>query len=154
MTPPDIKTIPSIPLGLKANIDAVESDPEAELLLFDGQPDIQRKMKKAFCEPGNISHCPPLAIAAEFVLPYSNEHTLTVARKEENGGKLSFDTAANLTASFAEGNLHPGDLKPAVRDAADSVLKRVRDAVQSDCDLSKALKEMEKVTKRMNAKKK
>ena len=45
---------------------ATEAD--AELLLLDGTPDVQRKLKKAFCEPANVRFCPPIAVAAEVVL--------------------------------------------------------------------------------------
>jgi len=48
-------------------VESVPGDADAELLLLDLQPDVQRKMKKAFCEPANAAFCPPLAIAAELV---------------------------------------------------------------------------------------
>ncbi len=81
------------------------------------------------------------------------ERKLVVQRKEENGGDLSFTDAAELRAAYASSALHPGDLKPAARDALDAVLQRVRSRVQGEPELGKAAKEVEKVAKR-NAKKK
>jgi len=135
-------------LRLKAAGTEVADDPDAELLLFDGQPDVQRKMKKAFCEPGNVETCPPLALVREAVLPYGAQRKLVVKRKEENGGDQTFTTAEQMAAAFASGELHPGDLKPAVRDAIDEILQRVRAKVAGDAELVKADKEVQKAAKR------
>ena len=74
-------------------------------------------------------------------------------RKEEDGGDVHYTDGAALRAAFASGELHPGDLKPAVRDAVDKVLQRVRDAVKASAELAKALKEVEKAAKKKAAKK-
>ena len=110
-------------------------------------------MKKAFCEPANLSHCPPLTVAVEAVLPYGAERALKIKRPAENGGDVAYGDAAALRASFGAGELHPGDLKPAARDAVNEVLQRVRAAIAADAELKKAEKEVDKVAKR-NAKKK
>jgi len=166
LLPPKLLDVPAASLSLKAevalslkalvesgsgaapSVGTVPEDPDAELYLFDAQLDVQRKMKKAFCEPGNVNHCPPIAVFEQVVLPYSAERQLVVKRKEENGGDLSFTSAEQLVATYASGELHPGDLKPAVRDAVDAVLQRVRSCVQADSELSKAEKEVQKVVKR------
>jgi tyrosyl-tRNA synthetase len=147
--------VPAVSLRLKAGAADAGGyyDVDGELLLFDAQPDVQRKMKKAFCEPGNVAQNPVLSIVEEVVLPFSGERRLVVQRKEENGGDLTFEGSAQLRAAFASGDLHPGDFKPSVRDAVDAVLERVRAAVKADPELGKAQKEVEKVAKR-GAKKK
>jgi tyrosyl-tRNA synthetase len=148
--PPRVVEVAQTSLRLKA-LDAegdVNLDADAELLLFDAQLDVQRKMKKAFCEPANVGHCPPIVLVSELVLPYGAAKRLTVKRKEENGGDLDFTEGASLRDTYASGALHPGDLKPAARDAIDAVLQRVRDAVKADGELGKAEKEMQKVLKR------
>ena len=123
-------------------------DPDNELLLFDIAADVQKKMKKAFCEPGNVAHCPPITVAAEAVMPYASGRQLLIKRSADNGGDLDFRDAGALRTSFASGALHPGDLKPAARDAVNEVLQRVRDAVAADAELKKAEKEVDKVVKR------
>jgi len=147
---PSLTSLPALSLRLKAAADgaAAVEDLDAELLLLDGAPDVQRKMKKAFCEPGNVDFCPPLAIAGALVLPYAEEGKLVLKRREEDGGDRTYTDAAELQADFAAGALHPGDLKPSVRDAAMAVLQRVRAAVSSDAQLAKAEKEVVKVQKR------
>jgi tyrosyl-tRNA synthetase len=118
------------------------------LLLLDGPADVQRKMKKAFCEPANLTHCPPLTVAIEAVLPYGAARALRISRPAENGGDLDYTDAATLRSAFVSGELHPGDLKPAARDAVNEVLQRVRAAISADDALKKAEKEVEKAAKR------
>lgn len=143
---PDISVVESVSLRLKAD-DGV-ADPEAELFLLDGQPDVQRKLKRAFCEPGNVEFCPPIALAEELIMQYTPAATLVVSRKPENGGDLSFSTSADLRRAFATGELHPGDLKPSVRDGVDAIIDRVRKALADDKSLKEAEKELAKVLKR------
>ena len=155
LAPPAVVEVPAVSLRLKAaDPGAAEpADPDAELLLFDGQPDVQRKMKKAFCEPGNVQCCPPLAIVNAAVLPYgADAGRFVVPRKPDNGGDLVATAPGELEAAFAAGDLHPGDLKPATRDAVDALLQRVRARVQEDAELGKADKEVQKVIKRLGSK--
>ena len=157
LKPPGVSVAAAVSIRLRSALVVVdeataENDPDAELLLFDGQPDVLRKMKKAFAEPGNTDDCPVIAVVTEAVLPYG-AGKLVVKRKEENGGDMTFTASAELKAAYASQALHPGDLKPAARDAVDAVLERVRAAMKADPELGKAAKEVEKVAKR-NAKKK
>merc|ERR1711972_1022439 len=133
---PELRAVASVSLRLK--VDDGKWEPEAELLLLDGQPDVQRKLKRAFCEPGKIEFCPPIVLAEELILKYSASATLVVARKPENGGDQSFSSPADLRAAFTAGELHPGDLKPSVRDGVDAVLERVRKAVAGEKKLKDA----------------
>jgi len=146
LSPPEVRVVEGVSLALKA--DAAAADADAELLLLDGQPDVQRKMKKAFCEPGNTAFCPPLAVARELVLGCGA--SLEVKRREEDGGDRAFGKAdgGQLASEFAAGALHPGDLKPAVRDAAWGTLSRVRAAVAADKALAAAEKEVAKAAKK------
>ena len=70
LKPPSVVSVPVVSLQLKTLADEhAAQDPDNELLLLDGAPDVQRKMKKAFCEPQNLEHCPPLTVSVEAVLP-------------------------------------------------------------------------------------
>ena len=75
----------------------------------------KRKLKKAFCEPGNADANPPLALGAALV-ESGLVAALAVARAPENGGDARYgaDDLDRLVADVAAARLHPGDLKPAV----------------------------------------
>ena len=119
---------------------------DGELLLLDAAPDASKKIKKAFCEPQNVAHCPPLVLTREVVLAFSDGRALTI-------GETKHDAMGPLEEAFGSGALHPADLKPAVNKALEAVLDKVRKGVAADAELAKAQKEMEKVHKRMTAKK-
>jgi hypothetical protein len=44
--------------------------------------------------------------------------TLTIKRKPENGGDKAYSAVDELVADFASMTLHPGDLKPAIKDSS------------------------------------
>mmetsp|Transcript_18149 Transcript_18149/g.30326 ORF Transcript_18149/g.30326 Transcript_18149/m.30326 type:complete len:888 (-) Transcript_18149:351-3014(-) len=152
LCPPELRQVPPVSLRLKAaaggELAGGEWDADAELLLLDGPSDVQRKLKRAFCEPGNVAFCPPLTLARRVVLPLAADRQLHVNRKSEDGGNAVFIDADEMDKAFKEGALHPGDLKPAVRDAIDAILQGVRQAVQKDSALGQAQKDLEKVIKR------
>jgi hypothetical protein len=147
---PEVKARPIRRFNLKHPVDVL--DPDAELLLLDGSADVQRKIKRAFCEPGNVDNCPPLLLAQAVVLPYSASKQLVVRRRAEDGGDLVIVDGEVLRETFCSGGLHPGDFKPAVRDALDELLKRVREAISADKALGAAEKELQKVAKRIATK--
>ena len=155
LQPPVLVPVAQASLNLKAlDAPADVAVGDSELLLLETQPDVVKKIKKAFCEPGNVAHCPPIALATEVVLAYGDgaaPRQLVVPSK--GAEPQSFGSGAQLQAAFAAGTLHPGDLKPAVRDAVEAVLQRVRAHVLADKELAAAEKEMQKVHKRMTSKK-
>ena len=146
LKPPQIIEVAAPDLRLKDA--AAADDADAELRLLDNAADVQRKIKRAFCEPGNVAFCPPLAVARDVVMALSADRQLVLKRKPEDGGDATFSDGAALEAAIAGGSVHPGDLKAAVRDAADGVLQRVRDAIAADKALAAAVKEVDKVAKR------
>lgn len=110
-------------------------------------------MKKAFCEPGNISFCPPISFASALCFEFSgnNESLFTVPRSTENGGDLTFTTRAELEAAFVQGELvlHPGDLKGAVIPLLVSTLDKLANGMKSDSDCVKASKTLKALAKKM-----
>jgi len=128
----------------------LEAPPSADdfLLLSDSAQDTGKKLKKAFCEPGNVAHCPPLSVANAVV--FARGGSVNVARKEENGGDKAYTTLDELRADYAEGRLHPADLKPALTKAVEEFLTPIRalfktkEAKDADAKLKAVLKKMTK----------
>ena len=46
--------------------------------VLDGSMDVGRKMKRAFCEPGNVADCPPLVPHTANIRPSSSPNTHTL----------------------------------------------------------------------------
>jgi tyrosyl-tRNA synthetase len=116
----------------------------AHLLTTDADMIVGSKLKKAFCEPGNTTFCPPLAFA-HFLLGSGRE--IVVKRKEENGGDKTYKDLAAIKADFLSGALHPGDLKPSVTKAVVASLAGVRE-VYKQAAVKKAQKDLETFAKK------
>jgi len=127
LTVPELQVVEEPMLRLRSEGDGVEA--EADLLVTDMQPDVNKKVKKAFCEPQNTAFCPPLAWVNTVLLPLSGE--FVVARKPDNGGDKTYTTAEALDEDYASGELHPGDLKPAVGKALNALLEQVRPGLKT-----------------------
>lgn len=114
-------------------------------------------MKKAFCEPGNVSFCPPIAIASAFSfgLAEGGEGEMKISRSPENGGDVVFKSRAELEAAFGQGEqvLHPGDLKGAVIPIMVSTLDKVAAGLKADVDIVKASKTLKALAKKLAKKK-
>lgn len=89
-------------------------------------------MKKAFCEPGNISFCPPISIALTFV--FNKGESFEIKRTDENGGNKLYTTKQQLEDDFVQGEmiLHPGDLKASATTVIVAVLEGITKSIQSD----------------------
>lgn len=110
-------------------------------------------MKKAFCEPGNVSFCPPIAVAS--VLSFDlTSGAFTVKRSDANGGDISFANCEEVSASFADGSLHPGDVKAATSALIVEILDKLASAIKSDGDASKAAKGLKALQKKLAKQKK
>jgi tyrosyl-tRNA synthetase len=107
-----------------------------DIFILDNNMDVGRKMKRAFCEPGNIEHCPPITLTNACV--FATGASLAITRKEENGGDKAYSALEELRSDFKSGALHPGDLKPFVTKAVDGFLQAVRDRCKGEETAKKA----------------
>ncbi len=89
-------------------IDKVEGpgNVDDDILVLDNNMDVGRKMKRAFCEPGNVEHCPPITLTDACV--FTTGGALDISRKEDNGGDKRYTHIEELQADFKAGALHPG----------------------------------------------
>ena len=112
-------------------------------------------MKKAFCEPKNITFCPPIALASAFAFGFTEDATgeLKISRSPENGGDVVFTKRAEIEASFADESLHPGDLKAAASALMVSTLEKLSGAIKADGDATKAGKSLKALAKKLAKKK-
>lgn len=114
------------------------------------------KMKKAFCEPKNIEYCPPICVASAFAFGLEADSTgeMIISRSPENGGDAVFKNRAELEAAFADGSLHPGDLKAFASATMVATLDKLAKAIKADSDSTKAGKTLKAMAKKLAKKKK
>jgi tyrosyl-tRNA synthetase len=105
-------------------------------LLDDPKVNGKAKMKKSFCEPGNLNFCPPIVLASVFALKFGSGE-LAIQRSDENGGNVTYTTEDQIRSDFESGALHPGDLKAAVSTVMFGQLEKLSVSAKADKDWEK-----------------
>jgi tyrosyl-tRNA synthetase len=118
-----------------------KSDPDSGIYLHDGEDDIRRKIKKAWC-PEGVPDNPVMEICKTIIFPMKEE--LTIKRPEKWGGDLNFKTYESLRATFAKKQLHPADLKKEVANQMVEILEPYRIYFKTE---SKSLNVVKKFSK-------
>ena len=118
------------------------SDPDSKVDLLDSSDAVQSKLKKAFCEEGNVVDNPILQFLKAVVFPIKSltaspqsPWKFTISRPEKYGGNIEFATYEELHTAFLEKGVHPGDLKAGAATALNELLEPIRQAWQSSPEL-------------------
>jgi len=101
-----------------------KSDPGSAIPIDADRATIQERLTGAFCPAKVVDGNPVVEAVRYIVLPW--EGRLRVDRPPKYGGPLEFTSAPEFLASYAEGRLHPQDLKGAVADALDRLIDPAR----------------------------
>jgi len=89
-----------------------KTNPNSTIFFHDSPDEIRNKIKKAWCEEGNIENNPLLEISKQILFHDYDE--VKVERPEKFGGNVSFSKYEELELAFAKKELHPTDLKQTV----------------------------------------
>lgn len=112
-------------LGLKEGQEkASKSDPDSAIFMEDSEAEVKRKVKRAFCPPGQLTANPVIDYLKHIVLPW--EGRIEINRSEQNGGDVVFTTYEELAEAYESGSLHPGDAKAALSAALNRLIQPVR----------------------------
>ncbi|EJK49928.1 hypothetical protein THAOC_31149, partial [Thalassiosira oceanica] len=144
---------PNLSLQPPREVEAERLDTDEYYLLDDPKVHGKSKMKKAFCEPGNVAFCPPIELLSYFG-GLGDGRAVTVSRSAENGGDVTYTSRDGLVQDYRSGALHPGDLKSLTSGVMVGVLTGVSDALKSDGDAAKAAKALKAFQKKMAKQKK
>lgn len=127
------------------------SDPDSKIDLLDDKKTIEKKIKKAFCEEGNVLDNPLLSFMKYVVFPIldiGGKREFIITRSEKWGGDLVFKEYQVLHGMymidwlvlkslinqdmFADKLVHPGDLKSGVANALDTIIDPIRETFKSE----------------------
>lgn len=115
------------------------SDPDSKVDLLDSAAVVTAKLKKAFCEEGNIIDNPILQFLKAVVFPVSSltkpDYEFVIQRTEKWGGNISFGDYQSLEAAFEKKDIHPGDLKKGATLALNELLEPIRQIWANDPSL-------------------
>jgi tyrosyl-tRNA synthetase len=101
-----------------------KSKPQTCIFIYDTPEEIKQKMSRAFCPERTIKFNPILDIAKYIV--FREKPCFTIERPEKFGGNVTFESFQQLEATYAEGKLHPMDLKNGVANELGNILEPVR----------------------------
>jgi tyrosyl-tRNA synthetase len=116
------------------------SEAESKIDLLDDTKTVQAKIRKAFCEEGNIEQNGVLPFVKYVLFPVfkiKGISTFDIKRSEKFGGDVSFDTFEALEASFAAKEIFPLDLKNAVAIYINMLLDPIRKTFEESSTLQK-----------------
>eukprot|EP00835_Amoeboradix_gromovi_P002935 NODE_179_length_15798_cov_0.379769.p3 type:complete len:405 gc:universal NODE_179_length_15798_cov_0.379769:5252-4038(-) len=129
---------------------------DSKIDLLDSSEDVERKIKKAFCEEGNadgglLPFCkvvlfPFCELLGEMDNPVIHGTTLlpskfAIRRPEKWGGDLIFSSYESLESDFIAKKVHPGDLKQGIIDAINQLLKPVRERLMKSREFQQLIKD-------------
>lgn len=129
--------------GLKQGQEKMsKSDPSSAIFMEDSVQEVNSKIKSAFCPEATVEGNPVLEYVKYLIFPKLGR--LQINRKEENGGDKTYEAYEDLQNDFSAGALHPGDLKPAVSKAVNTMLQPVRDHFKNNADARKLLDQVKR----------
>lgn len=105
------------------------SEEESKIDLLDRKEDVKKKLKKAFCEPGNVENNGVLSFIKHVLFPLRAE--FVILRDEKWGGNKTYTNYLDLEKDFADEVVHPGDLKNSVEVALNKLLEPIREKFSS-----------------------
>lgn len=133
---------PMVPGLTGSKMSSSEADSKIDLL--DEPAAVSAKIKKAFCEEGNIEQNGVLPFVKHVLFPVfklKNIASFTIKRLEKHGGDVSFESFEALEAAFAAKQVFPLDLKNAVAGYINMLLAPIRQKFEESVELQKLLAE-------------
>jgi len=90
----------------------------------DSEEEVKRKIKKAFCPEKVVENNPVMDIMRYHIFPRFGK--IVIERDEKFGGDVEYESFEDLAKDYAEGSLHPLDLKISVAKYLNEILKDTR----------------------------
>jgi tyrosyl-tRNA synthetase len=101
-----------------------KSKPETCIFIYDTPAEIKQKMTRAFCPERTIAFNPVIDICKHII--FREKPVFTIERSAKFGGTVEFHKFNELETAYAQGKLHPQDLKNGVAAELAEILEPVR----------------------------
>jgi len=123
---PPVWPIPEGNEEAKLALKMSKSKPDSAIFVHDSPAEIKRKIKKAFCPPGEVESNPVVNWVEHLVFWGEDKGKLVIVRPEKFGGDTTYTSFAALSKDYQKGKIHPQDLKEAVANWLIAKLKPAR----------------------------
>jgi tyrosyl-tRNA synthetase len=128
------KVIKSILSEETLDVDKMSSsDSQSKINILDSRKQIQSKINKVYCLPGNVEDNSLLPIVERIIFPCLNlkKGTFLITRKIEHGGSIEYKSYDDLVKDFISEKLHPGDLKLGIIENLFKILSPIQESFKS-----------------------
>lgn len=98
-----------------------KSDPDSAIFISDSREEVNRKLKDAFCPPGQVEGNPVMDLFRHVVFPFIS-HDVIIQRPPNKGGELQVKTFEELQSIYLRNAIHPMDLKAAAADSVNELI--------------------------------
>lgn len=125
------KMVPGLGQGGKMSA----SDPNSKIDVLDDAKTVQKKVKGAYCAPGELADNGVIAFVESVIQPVQELKSekkdyfdFYIDRPEKYGGPITYSSVEDLKSDFKEGKLSPIDLKTGVSFYINQLLDPIRKA--------------------------
>ena len=115
-----------------------KSSPSSGIFIHDSDDDIRSKLKKAWCEEGNIKDNPVLEVAKHVI--YHEFDEISVERPAKFGGNVVYSSYSQLESDFMQKKIHPTDLKQTVANYLIKIIQPIREKLVLNNELVEIIK--------------
>ncbi len=141
---PDLETDKGNTEDVKLALKMSKSKPDSAVFIHDTPDEIKRKVSQAYCPEGQVN-LNPILDWTKWLIFYNEDSSLTINRKEEFGGNITYKSYEDLEKDFSDKKLHPMDLKSAVAEWLIEKLEPARKYFEEPTK-KEALEEVERLT--------
>lgn len=129
-----------------------KSMPDTAIFMTDSAEDVKRKINKAYCpekvveDNPILDYCKQIIFQAHFLKrehPLLEDGKFVIKREEKFGGDVSFGSYNDLAEAYTRGDVYPLDLKNAVTEYIDLLIKPVRDHFVNNANAAALLAEVQ-----------
>lgn len=107
------------------------SEVDSKIDLLDSPEEVKKKLKRAFCAPGDIENNGVLAFCKSVIFPLLKDEDFVLPRSADYGGPVNYKDYQTLENDFVTEAAHPGDLKSAVVTYVNRFLDPIRKDFES-----------------------
>jgi len=101
-----------------------KSKPDTAIFMDDSKDEVEMKINKAYC-PSSIVKDNPILEYAKYIL-FEKISKFVIELPQKFGGNLAIKSYSELESLFADGKIHPMDLKKAVANEINKLLEPIR----------------------------
>ncbi|MCW1296252.1 MAG: tyrosine--tRNA ligase [Candidatus Parvarchaeota archaeon] len=107
-----------------------KSIPESCLYVHDSSEEIRNKIQHAYCPPKTVENNPILEYVRYII--FRKKSSFLIKRSSKFGGDVEYFDYSKLEKDFLSGKLHPQDLKNAVSDVMEELIRPIREHFEKD----------------------